>query len=127
MAAHTTLLSKSVEVLALLLPPAQVEIMRIVWSTNQPVTVKQVHKQIAHTRDVAYTTTMTTMQRLYEKGLLERSTVRKGSGGSYSYTPRMNEREFIERAVYQMLDCVTKEYPSVLTQYLDTRREYAAN
>src|SRR6266496_1680718 len=120
MAAHTTLLSNAADTLALLLPHAQLEIMRIVWSSKEPVTVRMVYKQIAKTRDVVYTTTMTTMERLHEKGLLEQSKVRKGSGGSYSYTPHMNEREFIERALYHMLDCVTKEYSSVLTQYLDT-------
>ena len=127
MAAHTTLLSTQAETLALLLPSAQLEIMRIVWSAKEPLTVKQVHEQIAKTRPVAYTTIMTTMLRLHEKGLLDRKQEREGYGASYLYTPIVNERELIERTVYQMLDCVVRDYPSVLTEYLDTRREYAAN
>src|SRR6266487_4584554 len=97
MAAHTSLLSTTADTLALLLPFAQLEIMRIVWSAKAPLAVKQVHRQIAKRRKVAYTTIMTTMLRLHEKGLLNRSQVIPGHGAAYMYTPTVNERGFIER------------------------------
>jgi hypothetical protein len=38
----------------------------------------------------------------------------------------MDEREFVMRAVHEMLDCVVRDYPSAITQYLDTRRAVVA-
>jgi len=125
MAVHNPLHHTNAGTLAMLLPAGELEVMRIMWADGS-LTVKAVHKQIAATRELAYTTVMTTMVRLAEKGVLSRSDTRQGQGGGYVYTAAINEREFVLRAVHQMLDCVVKDFPSVLVQYLDTRREYAA-
>ena len=76
----------------------------------------------ASKRPLVYTTVMTTIERLVEKGLLVRSEGRKGIGGSYTYTATMDERDFVIRPVHEMLDCVARDYPSAITNYLDTRR-----
>jgi predicted transcriptional regulator len=126
MAVHNPFQKTNDGTLAMLLPPSELEVMRIMWAAAGPQTVKAVHKQIAATREIAYTTVMTTMVRLAEKGVLARSLTRQGQGGGYVYTVAITEREFVLRAVHQLLDCVVKDFPSVLVQYLDTRREYAA-
>jgi len=56
-------------------------IMDIIWDRGAPCTVKYVFRTLADDR--AYTTIMTTMQRLAEKGILTRKRV----GLSYQYTP----------------------------------------
>jgi predicted transcriptional regulator len=47
------------------------QIMPIMWR-RETATVKQVHRKIVDWRDIAYTTVITTMERLAEKGVLTR-------------------------------------------------------
>jgi predicted transcriptional regulator len=106
-----------------LLGPTEVEVMRILWAQGS-LTVKVVHKQIAATRELAYTTVMTTMVRLFEKGLLRREEAKQRY--SYVYTPAISEPDFVAQRLADILDAVTRDYPSALTQYLDIRRETGA-
>ena len=55
-----------------MLTPLELDIMKAVWD-NPPVTVKTVQAAIRPRRSLAYTTVMTTMDRMYKKGLLTRS------------------------------------------------------
>lgn len=58
----------------------ELAIMRIAWARS-PVTVRQVHKALFTARPLAYTTVMTVMGRLAEKGLL----AREKRGRAYVY------------------------------------------
>lgn len=51
-------------------------------------------------RDIAYTTVMTTVTRLYEKGLLER----ERDGKRYLYSPKLSREEFLEATAREVLD-----------------------
>ena len=106
--------------LARLLPAAEIEIMRVIWARG-PLKGREIHKEIAAQRDVAYTTTMTTCVRLAEKGLLCREAVTQGYG--YVYTATVSEHEFVNRELAGILDSVARDYPSALMQYLDARSE----
>src|SRR6478735_5686433 len=53
------------------LGPLETEIMQIIWQDERS-TVKKVHRKLSAHRDIAYTTVMTTMSRLAEKGVLNR-------------------------------------------------------
>ena len=46
-------------------------IMSIVWDAGKPMTVKQIHHALVgdYEHNVTYTAAMTTMTRLYEKGI----------------------------------------------------------
>lgn len=61
---------------AMALGPLEYAIMRIIWAKDGPITVKQVQSALRHDRDLAYTTVMTTMVRLPEKGVLARAAAR---------------------------------------------------
>jgi predicted transcriptional regulator len=125
MAPYTPLRHTDGDTLSMLLPAAEVEVMRIIWSRG-PLTVKAVHQQITTERELAYTTVMTTMVRLAEKGLLQRESAHTATRGwPYTYTAAISERELVTRTLQQILDCVVHDYPSALAQYLDMRRELA--
>ena len=64
-------------------------VMEMVWSTNEPQTVRSVHDMFAGTRQIAYTTVMSTMDNLYRKGWLTREKV----GLAYHYQPTMSREE----------------------------------
>ena len=46
------------------------QVMDYLWMINEPVTPSEVHEAIAP--ELAYTTVMTVLSRLYDKGRLER-------------------------------------------------------
>lgn len=79
--------------------------MRILWKRS-PASVSDVLEQINATHDGerAYTTVMTVLSRLHDKGYLERE--RRGRG--YDYSPRYSEEELVDllgsREVEQLVD-----------------------
>ena len=54
-----------------MLTPLELDIMKAVWQTS-PITVKDVQATIRPRRKLAYTTVMTIMHRLFQKGFLSR-------------------------------------------------------
>ncbi|MEM8697035.1 MAG: BlaI/MecI/CopY family transcriptional regulator [Pseudomonadota bacterium] len=64
-------------------PPseAEAEILQIVWE-RQPVSVRTVHDHIRKIRDVGYTTVLKQLQRMLDKGLVDRI---PGKGKSFDY------------------------------------------
>lgn len=51
--------------------PSELEILQFLWK-NGPSTVKQIHEELEKTKVVVYTTTLKTMQVMYERGMLKR-------------------------------------------------------
>ena len=55
-----------------MLTPLELDIMKAVWR-RPPITVRDVQEAIRPSRQLAYTTVMTIMDRLYHKGFLTRA------------------------------------------------------
>lgn len=87
----------------------EAEIMEIVWGFDaDEFAVSDVHRALEETREIAYTTAMTTVSRLFDKGLLDR----RRDGRRYVYRARMSRSGFIEQAtrdVLQSLPSVGRE------------------
>lgn len=66
--------------------------MELVWK-YQESSVRQVWSILRKKRQIAYTTVMTIMSRLADKGLLRR---RLEQSGAYGYTPAPDQREYLE-------------------------------
>ena len=81
------------------LGPLETEIMQTIWQDERS-TVKKVHRKLSQQRDIAYTTVMTTMSRLAEKGVLNRHR----EGLAYVYSPAITEDDFVTMVVQQVLD-----------------------
>ena len=75
------------------LPPAaalgalETEVMEAIWRSGGEVRVRDVHARFQ--ARLAYTTVMTTMDRLYKKGLLER----RKEGRAFLYSARVTRRQ----------------------------------
>lgn len=68
--------------------------MRVLWSTpDEYQSVRQVAESLG--ADIAYTTVMTLLSRLYDKGLLGRR--RQGRG--YAYRPRVSQSQYQARVM----------------------------
>jgi len=49
----------------------ELELMKIIWRHNEPVTVRDLYEELRSRRPVAYTTVMTNMKTLEQKGYLK--------------------------------------------------------
>ncbi|HEY4979908.1 MAG TPA: BlaI/MecI/CopY family transcriptional regulator [Candidatus Acidoferrum sp.] len=61
--------------------PLESEVLGLLWGHSRAVTVREVHAAFPQ---LAYTTLMTTLDRLYRKGVL----TRRRQGRAFSYEPR---------------------------------------
>lgn len=68
----------------------ELAIMDYVWEQNREITVPEVHEHLLKKRRLAYTSTMTVMSRLNQKGLLGRREDRR----PYTYWPALTREEF---------------------------------
>ncbi len=66
----------------------EADVMSVVWEKGQ-ATVQEVQETLAPRRDLAYTTVMTVMSRLAEKGMLRR----KKEGRAYLYSPAVAQEK----------------------------------
>ena len=93
------------------------EIMELVWKLAQPtVTVRDVFNALRKEREIAYTTVMTTMVRLSEKGLLN---IVDKIGLANCYMPEYDREEFINTAVNMILEIFTSQFPKESQEFLD--------
>ena len=67
--------------------------MNVLWQTG-PLSVREVNQKL-RAKSLAYTTVMTTLDRLYKKGLLRRSK----QGFAYVYEPALSRDEYQQRLV----------------------------
>ena len=95
------------------LGPLETEIMQILWQDERS-TVKKVHRRLSSQREIAYTTVMTTMSRLSEKGVLNRHR----EGLAYVYTPSITESDFVQLVVRQVLDGLLDDYSDTTIEYM---------
>lgn len=68
----------------------ELAIMDYIWKQDRPITVPEVHDHLIKKRRLAYTSTMTVMSRLHEKGLLGRSEDRR----PYTYWPALAREDY---------------------------------
>jgi len=91
----------------------EMEVLHHVWDMGE-ATVKQVRKRILKSREVAYTTIMTVMKNLSEKGYLK---YRK-EGVTYVYSPAQEPDSVRSNLVKELIKKVFKGSPKELVQTL---------
>lgn len=91
----------------------EMEVLHHVWDMGE-ATVKQVRKQILERREVAYTTIMTVMKNLAEKGYLK---YRK-DGVTYVYSPAQEPDSVRSNLIKDLVKKVFKGSPKELVQAL---------
>lgn len=93
----------------------ETEIMDIVWLHKKAISVKEVAETIRKKRKIAYTTAMTIMARLVNKGVL----VRRLQGVSYLYKPKVSKDQFLAKTVHGIFSSVVSTLgEEVLTHFI---------
>jgi predicted transcriptional regulator len=91
--------------------------MQVIWSLEEP-TVQDVVDRLG--KKANYKTVMTVMNRLVEKGFLERRKVSR----AFIYLPRFTRDDLMSRLSRQVLDGLITDFgPAVLTQFVDAVAE----
>jgi BlaI family transcriptional regulator, penicillinase repressor len=80
----------------------ELEMMRIVWRHDAPVTVRDVYEELRTRRPVAYTTVMTSMKTLEQKGYLKATQQDR----AYLYRPAKPKQAVIRAMVREFVDRV---------------------
>src|SRR5579871_5072293 len=79
----------------------ELEIMKVVWKLKT-ATVRQVYETLLKERKIAYTTVMTMMNILEQKGFLKK----KAAERAFVYAPSRPERQVIRAMVREFVDRV---------------------
>lgn len=88
--------------------------MDVLWA-HAPLSVREVKAKLGGSRQ-AYTTVMTTLDRLYRKGLLARTK----NGQAFVYQPAIDRAEFQRRVVQAALTPLLEQAPGpVLAAFVD--------
>jgi len=91
------------------------ELMERIWARGE-TSVRDLYGELAPR--LAYTTVMTTLDRLYKKGLLSR----RAAGRAFLYTPQMSREEYDNRLAQHLLGIAIEEAGSreaVLSCFVD--------
>lgn len=90
--------------------------MEIVWCNGQSC-VRDVLKELNKRKRIAYTTVMTVMTRLHEKGILKR---KMNTSGAFVYEPISDKKTFIEEKTNKMIKGLINEYGDIaVAQFFD--------
>jgi predicted transcriptional regulator len=74
------------------LGPLETRLLELLWAQRRPATVGQLKQAFP---ELAYTTLMTTLDRLYRKGLL----LRAKDGRAFAYAPRYTRAELLSEMI----------------------------
>lgn len=69
-------------------------LMRLCWDAREPLTAREIHERLRIEHPVSPLTSTTVLNRLVEKGLLERERV----DGRLHFSARVNESSFVSQA-----------------------------
>ena len=104
--------------LADVLGPLEAEIMDVVWESGE-VTVRDVHQALEANRPLAYTTVMTTLGRLADKGLVKRIEDQP----AHHYVARVSREQYASSTVKSVVDWLVNHFPDPAVAYFVDRVE----
>lgn len=91
------------------------KVMAVLWD-HPGVTVRQVWERLCRSRDLAYTTVMTVMNRLVAKGTL----TRRRDGSVFRYSPTADRASTAARAARDSLAELVRAYgPAAVAGFVD--------
>lgn len=82
-----------------LLGPLEEAVLVALWDSGTPLTVREVHLAVTTDRTLAYTTVMTVLRRLTDKGLL----TQRRDERAFSYEPVDSRAELVAGHMLQLL------------------------
>ncbi len=92
----------------------EAQVMEVIWDASESVCVEDVRSALEDQgKDAAYTTIMTTMSRLHDKGLLER----EQRGRAYYYWPTLSRSELSDNVTRRVIDGLLSSFAEPAISY----------
>ena len=88
---------------------SELEILQVLWQKGT-ASVREVHEELAKTKDVGYTTTLKLMQIMFEKGLVKRDATFK----THIYEPQVSKDKTQKHLLNKMIDTLFGGSPTQL-------------
>lgn len=98
------------------LAPLELECLSVLWPLGEG-TVRDIHRALAASRPRAYTTVLTIMDRLEQKGIVTRRKV----GRAFHYQARLSAEEARLRAVEKIVEGFFDGSPEALAAHLSSQ------
>jgi len=98
------------------LAPLELECLSVLWPLGEG-TVRDIHRALAETRPRAYTTVMTIMDRLEQKGIVARRKV----GKAFRYQAKLSAEEARLKAVEKIIEGFFDGSPEALAAHLSSQ------
>jgi predicted transcriptional regulator len=95
-------------------------VLRQLWETKKPLSVRESQAVIGKTRPVAVTTVATILDRLYRKRLVSRQLTKDG-GPHYLYKAKVTEEQFGQAVVENVMGGLLQSFNDVTVAYLAER------
>lgn len=89
-------------------------VMSALWKSGEPLSVRQVQARIRRRPALAYTTVLTVLDRLHDKGFV----VRQKDGRAFRYRPRQSEAEWLGSRAAQVLASEAGSDRAVLAAFI---------
>lgn len=94
--------------------PLEAKIMDAIWSRAEPVTIKEVNAVISEDKPMSFNTIMTVMNRLVNKGILQRKLLSK----TYAYSAVVTKEQFLEKQSKELSYDLVKEFGSLAVTHM---------
>ena len=95
-------------------------VLRQLWESEEPLSVREFQGKISRNRPVAVTTVATILDRLHGKGIVSRELVKDG-GPHYMYSARFSEDQFKDYVVRNVMGTLLRGFNDVTVAYLAER------
>ncbi|HEV2112032.1 MAG TPA: BlaI/MecI/CopY family transcriptional regulator [Gammaproteobacteria bacterium] len=82
---------------------AELEILRVLWQHGD-CTVRQVHDSLARDNPVAYTTVLTTLQIMHQKGLVKRDESERAHVYAATLSQRRAQKRFLGKLLHRVFE-----------------------
>jgi len=97
------------------LAPLELECMSVLWAIEEG-TVRDIQERLAKVRPRAYTTVLTIMDRLAQKGIA----TRRKAGRAFLYQPKLTAGEARLKAIERIVECFFDGSPEALAAQLSS-------
>ncbi len=98
----------------------ETEVLECLWAVGEPLTPREVLEETDE--DLAYTTIMTILTRLWQKGLVDR----ERSGKAFRYSPTVTEAELLASRMRSVLQ-TSADQKATLSRFVQTLSKREAN
>ncbi len=111
---------KKADAVSEMLSPLESKILETLWETGE-CKVRDIHTKIKKNHPCAQTSVAVTLDRLFERKMVER-TITTGRGGlAYIYRPRQTREQFQKSLVQQAVDRLVERFGDSAINYFNEK------